>query len=74
MCIADVIRVHNLDVDLPIKFHAIIDAISLVLVFAYQTVLELLPITSAWLPQCHPSPKTSCVEVLKGAQTMKYKL
>ena len=38
-------------------------AISWVLMAANHTALEQLPITSAWLPQCHPSPQTSCVKV-----------
>ena len=38
-------------------------AISIVLSLADQPGLEHLPVTLAWLPQSHPSPKTSCIKV-----------
>ena len=65
MWIAYVARSYHCDVDLPRSRVLSEDSmtISSSQSRANQSAFKQLPIASAWLPQCHPSPETACVKV-----------
>ena len=63
MWTANVTRVHHRDVNVRSWHCDSSMTILLVLCSANQSELEQLLITSAWLPQCHPSRKTTCVKI-----------